>query len=78
MISVKTDLPDALYKQAVTLARSENTTVEELIRLAVAQALGAWTSESYVARRAKLADREEFLRVMAKVPDAEPVPEDKL
>ena len=78
MISVKTELPDALYEQAATLARSENTTVEELIRLAVAQALGAWTSGSYVARRAKLADREAFLRVMAKVPDAEPVPEDKL
>ena len=60
------------------LTRSGNTTVEELIRLAVAQALGAWTSESYVARRAKLANREEFLRVMAKVPDVEPVTEDKL
>lgn len=78
MVSVKTDLPDALYEQAATLARNENTTVEELIRLAVAQALGAWTSESYVARRAKLANREEFLRVMAKVPDAEPILEDKL
>ena len=64
--------------QRASLARSENTTVEELVRLAVAQALGAWTSESYVARRAKLADREEFLRVMAKVPDVEPLPEDKL
>ncbi len=78
MISVKTDLPDALYEQAATLARNENTTVEELVRLAVAQELGAWTSESYVARRAKLANREEFLRVMARVPDVEPIPEDKI
>ncbi len=78
MVSVKTDLPDALYEQAASLAKRENTTVEELVRLAIAQALGAWTTESYIARRAKLADREEFLRVMAKVPDAEPVPEDKI
>ena len=78
MVSVKTDLPDALYEQAATLARSENTTVEKLVRLAIAQALGVWTAESYVARRAKLANREEFLRVMAKVPDAESVPEDKI
>ena len=64
--------------QRASLARSESTTVEELIRLAVAQALGAWTNESYAARRAKLANREAFLRVMAKVPDVEPIPEDKL
>lgn len=78
MVSVKTDLPDSLYEQAASLAKRENTTVEELVRLAIAQALGTWTTESYIARRTKLADRKEFLRVMAKAPNAEPAPDGKL
>ena len=54
------------------LAEKENVPVERLVSLALAQALGAWRSESIIAERARRGSREKFLAVLAKAPDAEP------
>ena len=78
MTTIQTQVPDAIYKQAVALAEKEQVPVERLVSLALAQALGAWQSESIIAERAKRGSREKFLAVLAKAPDVEPPDYDRL
>jgi hypothetical protein len=45
MTKIEAEVPEAIYKQAVELAKKENVPVERLVSLALAQALGAWGAE---------------------------------
>jgi hypothetical protein len=78
MTKIEAEVPDAIYKQAVEMAKKENVPVERLVSLALAQALGAWQTESIIAERAKRGSREKFLAVLAKAPDVEPPEYDRL
>ena len=71
-------MPDAIYKQAVAMAEREKVPVERLLSLALAQALGAWQTESVIAERAQRGNRERFLAVLAKATDQAPAPDDEL
>ena len=77
MPTMQTEVPDAIYKQAVAMAEREKMPVERLLSLALAQAMGAWQTESIIAERAQRGSREKFLAVLAKAPDAPPVPGDE-
>ena len=77
MSVIHAELPDKLFQQVTELARRENIPVERLVSLALAQALGAWQTQSVIADRARRASREDFLRFMAQVPDAPPLPGDE-
>jgi len=78
MTTIQAEVPDGIYKQAVELAQKEKVPVERLVSLALAQALGAWQSESIIAERAKRGSREKFLAVLAKAPNVEPADYDRL
>ena len=73
MTTVQTEVPDAIYKQAVAMAERENVPVERLLSLA----MGAWQTESIIAERAKRGCREKFLAVLSKAPDTPPVAGDE-
>lgn len=78
MTTMRTEVPDAIYKQAVAMAEREKVPVERLLSLALAQAMGAWQTESIIAERAKRGNREKFLAVLSKAPDVPPMPGDEL
>ncbi len=61
MKTVEAQIPESVLKQAQELAAHENVPVEQIITLAVAQSVGIWSNESYVAMRAKRGSREKFL-----------------
>jgi hypothetical protein len=63
MRSIETKLPEAVYQQALELAARENLPVEQIISLAVAQAMAAWNNDNYIAAR-KQSDREKFLEAL--------------
>ena len=65
MSTIHAELPDKLFQQVNELARRENIPVERLVALALAQALGAWETQSVIAERARHSSREDFLRFMA-------------
>jgi hypothetical protein len=52
--------------------------VERLLSLALAQAMGAWQTESIIAERAQRGSREKFLAVLANARDVAPVAGDEL
>jgi hypothetical protein len=78
MKTIEAQIPEPVLKQAQELAKREKVPLEQIISLAVAQAVGIWSNESYVALRAKRASREKFLEALKQVPDVEPPAYDRL
>lgn len=78
MKTIEAQIPEPVLKQAQELAKRENVPLEQIISLAVAQSVGVWSNESYVAMRAKRGNREKFLDALKEVPDVEPAEYDRL
>ena len=78
MTTLKADIPDSLMKQVKELAQQEQTTVDQLVAIALAAQVSVWRATESIASRAQRADYEAFDRVMAKVPDVPPMPGDEL
>jgi hypothetical protein len=78
MKTIEAQIPEPVLKQAQELAARENVPLAQIISLAVAQAVGVWSNESYMAVRAKRASREKFLDALKEVPDVEPPDYDRL
>lgn len=78
MKTIEAQIPEPVLKQAQELAARENIPLDQLISLAVTQAVGVWSNESYVALRAKRGNREKFLDALKEVPDVAPPDYDRL
>jgi hypothetical protein len=78
MTTIETKIPEPVLKQAKELAERENIPLEQLISLAITQAVGIWSNESYIASRAKRASRQKFLDALKQVPDVDPPDYDRL
>ena len=78
MTTIEAKIPEPVLKQAKELAKRENLPLEQIISLAVTQAVGVWSNESYVASRAKRASRAKFSDALKEVPDVEPPDYDRL
>jgi hypothetical protein len=78
MKTIEAQIPEPVLKQAQELAAREHIPLEQIISLAVTQAVGIWSNESYIALRAKRASQEKFLDALKEVPDVEPPDFDRL
>ncbi|MEI6394088.1 MAG: hypothetical protein WCT12_23665 [Verrucomicrobiota bacterium] len=52
MKTIEAEIPEPVLKQAQELAAREHIPLERIISLAVTQAVGVWSNESYIALRA--------------------------
>jgi HicB family len=72
-------LPDSIKKEAARLAKEDGVSLNQWIAVAVAQKIGAVeTAAEFFKRRAAGATREDFLRMLGRVPDNPPMPGDEL
>ncbi len=78
MTTIEARIPEPVLRQAQALADREKIPLEQIISLAVTQAVGVWSNESYLATRAKRASRERFADALQQVPDVEPPDHDRL
>jgi hypothetical protein len=78
MTTLHAQIPDSLMKQVNELARQEQTTVDQLVAIALAAQVSAWKATESIAARAQRADYLAFDRVMAKVPNVPPLAGDEL
>jgi hypothetical protein len=78
MKTIETRIPEPVFQQAEELAARENIPLDQIISLAVTQAVGIWSSQSYIATRANRASRKRFLEALQQVPDVEPPDYDRL
>ena len=64
--------------EAEELAEREQISLEQLISLAVTQAVGIWSNESYISLRARRGSRDDFLNSLEQVQDVEPPEYDRV
>jgi hypothetical protein len=62
-------VPDELYRKAMEIAKVRHVSVDEVFASVFAEHVSAWER---LQQRASRGDREKFLAVLDKVPDAEP------
>ena len=78
MSTVSLNVPESLYKQVCKLAQQDGISLDQFIVTAVAEKVAALTTVEYLQERAKRGGLEKFEAVLAKVPDVEPEPHDRL
>jgi hypothetical protein len=78
MTTVSIQVPESVKRHVERLAAREGISVDQFYASAAAEKLAALESGDYIAQRAARADREVFLRVLAKVPANEPEEWDRL
>jgi len=77
MSAMSLRLPESLHHAARELAEREGISVNQLVATALAEKLAALMTVEYL-ERAKRGSRKTFLAAMARVPDVEPEPRDRL
>ncbi len=78
MTTINTKIPDALFRQAKTIAEDEEITLDQFITLALASQISSWNvGKTFTARAAK-GDWEKAREILAEAPDIEAEDYDKL
>ena len=78
MSSISIRLPDSLHRTAIELSKKDNISINQFISTALAEKISALMTEDYLMKRANSApNREEFEKLLKKVPDIEPEEHDK-
>lgn len=78
MSTITLTLPPSLHDQAKAMAERDQISVDQFVALAVAEKLSALMTEDYLKARAARGDRARFDQVLAKVPDGDPDPGDRI
>ena len=78
MTIISTKIPDTLFRQAKTIADSEEMTFDQFIALALASQVSSWNVGKTFTERAQKGDWQKSREILAKVPDVEAEDFDKL
>lgn len=78
MSTISLRLPDSLHNKARELAHIENTSINQLITLALAEKMSSLMTEDYLKQRADKGNRNKFERALSKVLDIIPAEHDRL
>ena len=73
MATLSVRLPNSIHEAIRTLAAEDDVSINQFVVSAVTEKLTALDTERIIESRAKRADRNKFLNVLNKVPDAPPV-----
>lgn len=77
MSTLNVNIPESLHRRAQVLARDDGIPLDQFIATALAEKVAVLDAGSYLQQRAARANREEFERILSKVPDVEPEDEDR-
>ena len=78
MSTLSLRLPDSLHRHIKEIAQRESVSINQLISTAVAEKMSALFTKDYLENRAKKGSKAKFKKILKKVPDREPIPEDKI
>ena len=76
MTTIEAQIPESLYNQVKSLAERDGITVDHLVAIALSAQVSAWLTKDYISERARRGSWDEALKVLAVVPDVEPVEHD--
>lgn len=71
-------LPKTLHEQLRSLAKEEGVSLNQFVMLALAEKVATLRAIDYLEQRAARGSRERLLEILAKAPDVEPEPYDRL
>lgn len=71
-------LPDDLMRAAKQAAKRNGTSLNQFFLAAIAEKVGAARAQALFQEHARRADMAAFREIMARVPDAPPVPDDEI
>ena len=77
MTTIQANVPDYLARLATEAAAKEQTSLDNIVAVALAAHIGAWQVRDDIAIRAKRGNLETFDRILARVPDVPPLPGDE-
>ncbi|MCH2154573.1 MAG: type II toxin-antitoxin system HicB family antitoxin [Opitutales bacterium] len=78
MSTLSLRIPESLHKSIRELSESEGISINQFLTSAAAEKMSALKTVSYLKAEASKSNREDFLSVLAKVPDIEPEPHDAI
>ena len=78
MTIVQVQIPDSLQKACMNSQDVMEFLIDQFISSAIAEKLSALMTENYLKERAKRGSRLKYEAILAKVPDAEPEPYDRI
>ena len=78
MSTMSLRLPESLHEKVRELAEREGISINRLVTTALAEKISALLTQEYLEERAARGSREEFLRILCRVPHGEPDPGDEL
>jgi len=78
MSALSLRLPNSIHRHIKEIASDEGVSINQFISTAVSEKISAITTESYLAQRAKKANKAEFSAILAKVPARTPIAGDEL
>lgn len=77
MTTIQANIPDFLAKLAHEVAEKEQTSLDNIVSVALAAQVSAWQLRDDIATRAKRADFQAFDRIMARIPANPSMPGDE-
>ena len=78
MSALSLRLPDSIHKHIREIADKEGVSINQFISSAVAEKISAIMTEEYLQRRAKRAKKEDFRKILDKVPGRKPLHGDEI
>lgn len=78
MSQITVKIPDWVVRQAQELAEKEDVPLDQFVALAMAEKVSSLLTVDYLMRRGERGSIEQFRELLARVPDVEPDPSDRL
>ncbi len=78
MSALSLRLPDSIHRHIKEVAKKEGVSINQFISSAVSEKISALMTEDYLKSRAKRAKKEDFRKILEKVPARKPLPDDEL
>ena len=78
MKTLEAQVPDILVDEIKELAAKQNTSVDQIVSLALAAQVSAWRTRESIASRGKRVDWQKVDDILSRVPDAPAQPGDEL
>jgi hypothetical protein len=78
MSALSLRLPESIHRHIRDIAKKEGVSINQFISSAVSEKISALMTEDYLSQRAKKAKKEDFRKILAKVPSRKPIMGDEL
>lgn len=78
MSSLSLRLPESIHRHIREIAKKEGVSINQFISSAVSEKISALMTEDYLENRARKAAKEDFERILKKVPDRKSIPGDEI